>query len=146
MAALLLCIACKGQPQVDINSIPTMEYYDVESDSIEVNYVMFDFSCVIDLNYEAETKIYSVEYDDSDAFDYDNLAYIIGEDYWYGDFIICYIDSADFYELLIDMNKSKEEKWDMTYAEKWQVKEVRTAVEGGYNLRFYIVKNPIYAN
>ena len=140
----LMCLGCNGQPSVA--NIPEMEYGDCEPNMTpEVNYIMFDFSNVIDFNYEVETHIYTITYDDADVFDYDNMAYLSGEDEWYGEFVIVYLSEKDFFDLLADMNKSQKDKWDMVYQEKWQLKEIATPVEGGTNYKYYLIKNPIYA-
>ena len=142
--AMMLCISCSGQPQ-PLGDIPEMEYGNCEEKEVEVNYIMFDFCNVIDFNYEVETHIYTITYDDADVFDYDNMAYLSGEDEWYGEFVIVYLSEKDFFDLLADMNKSQKDKWDMVYQEKWQLKEVATPVEGGTNYKYYLIKNPIYA-
>ena len=73
------------------------------------------------------------------------MAYLSGEDEWYGEFVIVYLSEKDFFDLLADMNKSQKDKWDMVTQEKWQLKEIATPVEGGMNYKYYLIKNPIYA-
>ena len=40
---------------------------------------------------------------------------------------------------------SKKEQLDITMSEKWVLKEVITPVEGVMNYRYYLIKNPVYA-
>lgn len=135
----LMCLSCNSQPSAP-TSIPNMEYGDCE----DTNYIIFEMYGILDFNYEVETGIYTISYDDPDAFDYDNLAYLTNEDDWYGEFIIIYLNEADFFELFRDTKKSQEEKDNIVWREKWQIKEIRTPVPGGVNLKYQLVKNPAW--
>jgi hypothetical protein len=75
-------------------------YYLVKS-VIESEPIMFEFSCIDDIIFLKEDGSWIIEYDDADAFDYDNLAYRTNHDKWYGNYIILDIDDdlfPTFYE------------------------------------------------
>lgn len=55
--------------------------------------IRFNFDNIVDILYNPETNLYYIEYDDPDAFDYDNLAYHCNMEEWYGNYIIVNIDS-----------------------------------------------------
>lgn len=138
--SLILCCGCNAQPQ----RIPTQEYNDCEEpeNTIEQHTIMFMFYGVIDFNYNPVTNLYTIEYDDEDAFDYDVLSYK-GED-WYGDFIILNVTKENFFEMLTDFNKSSEEKLNIEFSEKWQIKEVKTVEDDIVSYDYYLIKNPNY--
>lgn len=134
----LMCLGCNDQPTV-LTDIPDMELRPYSS------LIMFDLSNILEFAYNNEDREYYIDYNDPDAFDLDNLAYRSGMDEWYADYIIVQLTEKDFFELLADVNKSKKEQWDITMSEKWVLKEVATPVEGVMNYRYYLIKNPVYA-
>lgn len=143
----LMCFGCNGQPAT-LTDIPQMEYGDCEPNcepntKPETNYIMFGLSNILEFIYvEGE---YYIDYYDPDAFDLDKLAYGSGMDKWYTDYIIVQLTEKDFFELRTDANKSEEEQWDITMNEKWVLKEVATPVGEGMNYKYYLIKNPVYA-
>lgn len=70
-------------------------YYLVKS-VIESEPIMFEFSCIDDIIFQKEDGSWIIEYDDADAFDYDNLAYRTNRNEWYGNYIILTIDDDMF--------------------------------------------------
>lgn len=56
--------------------------------------VLFDFSCVDDIIWSDDDGMFFIEYNDSDCFDYDNLAYLTGRHSWYGEYIMMDIDES----------------------------------------------------
>ena len=77
-----------------------IRYYLVKT-LVESEPIMFEFSCIDSIIFSKEDNCWFIEYDDIDAFDYDNLAYRTNRDKWYGDYIILNIDDnlfPTFYE------------------------------------------------
>ena len=76
-----------------------LKYYNTDNNEVKeesqcfITPIRFDFSCITDVIYNDKTNLSYIKYDDPDAFDYDNLAYYVGIDEWYGNYIICNIDS-----------------------------------------------------
>lgn len=73
--------------------------------------IVFDFSNITDIIYNAETNLSYIKYNDLDAFDYDNLAYHCNMDEWYGEYIICNIDSniaVQFNKDNVDFNNTSD--------------------------------------
>lgn len=77
-----------------------LKYYNTNTDNVEkeetnhsITPIRFNFDCITDIVYNPETNLSYIKYDDPDVFDYDNLAYHINVDEWYGNYIICNIDS-----------------------------------------------------
>lgn len=60
----------------------------------EYRTILFDFNCVNDIVWSDEDKMFTIEYDDSDVFDYDNLAYLTNRHSWYGEYIRIDIDES----------------------------------------------------
>lgn len=141
----LICLGCNSQPSV--TNIPEMEYGDCESHikDIEVNYIMFELSGILEFAYNAIDDEYYLDYDDPDAFDLDNLAYLSGMEEWYADYLIVHVSKDNFFELIEDVNKSVEERLNIVFEEKWILKEIVTPVEGGLNYQYYVIKNPNHA-
>lgn len=141
----LMCLGCNSQP-TSLTNIPDMEYGDCElKTEPEINYIIFELSNILEFAYNNVNREYYIDYDDPDAFDLEHLAYRSGMDKWYADYIIVQLTEKDFFELLADVNKSKKEQWDITMSEKWVLKEVATPVEEVMNYRYYLIKNPVYA-
>lgn len=142
----LMCLGCNGQPTA-LTNIPDMEYGDCEDPNTEpeINYIMFELSNILEFTYNSVDREYYIDYDDPDAFDLDHMAYRSGMDKWYADYIMVQLTEKDFFELLADVNKSKKEQWNITMSEKWILKEVATPIEGVMNYRYYLIKNPVYA-
>ena len=121
----LMCLGCNGQSTA-LTNIPDMEYGDCESSTEpEINYIIFELSNILEFAYNNVDREYYIDYDDPDA--------------------MVQLTEKDFFELLADVNKSKKEQWDITMSEKWVLKEVVTPVEGVMNYKYYLIKNPIYA-
>lgn len=142
----LMCLGCNSQPTA-ITNIPNMEYGDCcePNTEPEINYIIFELSNILEFAYNNVDREYYINYDDPDAFDLEHLAYRSGMDKWYADYIMVQLTEKDFFELLADVNKSKKEQLDITMSEKWILKEVVTSVEGVMNYRYYLIKNPVYA-
>jgi hypothetical protein len=66
---------------------------------------MFEFSCIDDIIFIPDDGCWYIEYDDGDAFDYDNLAYRTNRNKWYGDYIILNIDDDLFPTFYNDYKK-----------------------------------------
>lgn len=79
-------------------------YYLVKS-VIESEPIMFEFSCIDKIIFSKEDGNWYIEYDDGDAFDYDNLAYRTNRDKWYGDYIVINIDDNLFSTFYKDYKK-----------------------------------------
>lgn len=121
----LMCFGCNCQPTA-LTNIPNMEYGDCESNTEpEINYIIFELSNILEFAYNNVDREYYINYDDPDA--------------------MVQLTEKDFFELLADVNKSKKEQWDITISEKWVLKEVVTPVEGVINYKYYLIKNPVYA-
>ena len=121
----LMCFGCNCQPTAPTN-IPDMEYGDCELKAEpEINYIIFELSNILEFAYNNVDREYYIDYDDPDA--------------------MVQLTEKDFFELLADVNKSKKEQWDITMSEKWVLKEVVTPVEGVINYKYYLIKNPVYA-
>lgn len=138
----LMCFGCNCQPTAFTN-IPNMEYGDCcePNTEPEINYIIFELSNILEFAYNNVDREYYINYDDPDAFDLDHIAYRLGMDKC----IMVQLTEKDFFELLADVNKSKKEQWDITMSEKWVLKEVVTPVEGVMNYKYYLIKNPVYA-
>ena len=120
-----MCFGCNCQPTA-LTNIPDMEYGDCElKTEPEINYIIFELSNILEFAYNNVDKEYYIDYDDPDA--------------------MVQLTEKDFFELLADVNKSKKEQWDITMSEKWVLKEVVTPVEGVINYKYYLIKNPVYA-
>ena len=121
----LMCFGCNCQPTA-LTNIPDMEYGDCELNTEpEINYIIFELSNILEFAYNNVDKEYYIDYDDPNA--------------------MVQLTEKDFFELLVDVNKSKKEQWDITMSEKWVLKEVVTPIEGVMNYKYYLIKNPVYA-
>ena len=141
----LMCFGCNCQPTA-LTNIPDMEYGDCELKAEpEINYIIFELSNILEFAYNNVDREYYIDYDDPDTFDLDHMAYRSGMDKCYANYIMVQLSEKDFFELLADVNKSKKEQWDITMSEKWVLKEVVTPVEGVMNYKYYLIKNPVYA-
>lgn len=60
----------------------------------EYHIILFDFSCVDDIVWSDDDGVFTVEYNDPDVFDYDNLAYLTNRYSWYGEYIKIDIDES----------------------------------------------------
>lgn len=121
----LMCFGCNGQPTA-LTNIPNMEYGDCELKAEpEINYIIFELSNILEFVYNSVDREYYIDYNDPD--------------------VMVQLTEKDFFELLADINKSKKEQWDITMSEKWVLKEVVTSVEGVINYKYYLIKNPVYA-
>jgi hypothetical protein len=79
-------------------------YYLVKS-VIQSEPIMFEFSCIDDIIFSPDDNQWYIEYDDGDAFDYDNLAYRTLRDKWYGDYIVINVDENLFSTFYKDYKK-----------------------------------------
>ena len=101
-----------------------IRYYLVES-VIESEPIMFEFSCINDTIFSKEDGCWFIEYDDNDAFDYDNLAYRTNRDKWYGDYIVINIDDDLFPTFYKDYKKYIDDRTVNKYSisEKYAIIE-----------------------
>ena len=101
-----------------------IRYYLVES-VIESEPIMFEFSCINDTIFSKEDGCWFIEYDDNDAFDYDNLAYRTNRDKWYGDYIVINIDDDLFPTFYKDYKKYIDDRTVNRYSisEKYAIIE-----------------------
>ena len=121
----LMCFGCNCQPTA-LTNIPDMEYGDCELKAEpEINYIIFELSNILEFAYNNVDREYYIDYDNPDT--------------------MVQLTEKDFFELLADVNKSKKEQWNITMSEKWVLKEVVTPVEGVINYKYYLIKNPVYA-
>lgn len=131
---------CKAQ---NPGNLPVMEYYDASGENFDVivNEIPMYADGVVDFVYTPVDDLYSIEYNDQDAFDYDNLQF--NGDEWYGDFIIIECDKELFFEYLEWFNTVTDDKSDAYYDmnDNFYIKEVITPVEGGQNYRYYLAKH-----
>lgn len=80
--------------------------------------IMFEFSNVNDAHYVKDDANFYLEYEDADAFDYDNLAYMTGRDKWYGDYIAVDIQDSLVSQFLLDWGNYAELRKD--YRSNWE--------------------------
>ena len=140
-AVFVLCnTGCKAQ---GIGNLPAMEYNDASGEDFDVmvNEIPMYADGVVDFNYIPMDDFYSIEYNDQDAFDYDNLQY--NGDEWYGNYIIIECSKDLFFEYLEWFNTVSDDKSDAYYdMNDWfYIREVVTPVEGGLNYRYYLMKH-----
>ena len=137
---LLCCMSCNAQP--NHNNIPVMEYNDAsgENFNVIVNEIPMYADGVMDFNYTPSDDLYSIQYNDSDTFDYDNLQ-DDGEE-WYGDYIIIECNKELFFEYLEWYHTVSDDKSDAYYEinDNFYIKEIITPVDGGLNYRYYLAK------
>lgn len=95
LGIIVLCIS--GFCSFECERIPresrTAREIDSQIDRKDV-FLNMNFFCIDDIVYYSEENIWSVEYDNPDQFDYENLAWITGRDSWYGDYVKCEIDGS----------------------------------------------------
>ena len=72
--------------------------------------IIFDFENVDSIVYLEDDDVYLLHYDDPDCFDLDNLAFIIGRDEWYTDYIIIDIEEEIVSRFLYDYINYKNTK------------------------------------
>ena len=138
---LLCCMTCSCTAQTT-NNIPVMEYNDASGENFDiiVNQIPMYTDGVIDFNYTPADKLYSIQYNDSDTFDYDNLQND-GEE-WYGDYIVIECNKELFFEYLEWYHTVSDNKSDAYYDinDNFYIKEIVTPVDGGFNYRYYLAK------
>lgn len=98
-------------------------YYLVKS-VIKSEPIMFEFSCIDDVIFSRDYGWY-IEYNDEDAFDYDNLAYRTHRDKWYGNYIILNITDDLFQKFYKDYKKYIYD----TTVDKYSISEKYAIVE-----------------
>lgn len=133
VCALLVGFAMDCSNKKDIK-VQDIEYTE---NGQEVHYIDLYNECVIDFVYDpsGEFGVYTIQYADDDAFDYDNMSY--EDDDWYSDnFIMIECSRDDFLGYMKYYDKLKGKKLFYETNRKYQIKEV---IENG-NYRFYLVK------
>ena len=135
----LMCCSCHAQ---DLSNLTPIEYNDASGENFDViiNEIPMYADGIIDFNYTPIDNFYSIEYNDSDSFDYDNLQNN-GEE-WYGDYIIIECNKELFFEYLEWYHTVSDDKSDAYYDinDNFYIKEIVTPVDGGFNYRYYLAK------
>lgn len=120
----LCCTKCTAKTTNEIVN-DTVEYDTWE--------VQFEYKCIQDLIYNPNTCKYIIEYDDGDAFDYDNLAHMIGKDTWPLDsYIEINVNNLIFTELIEALSTN-----DIETLESYTIKVIYTA-DTQKSLNFYL--------
>lgn len=101
-AMLIICIGIftGGCANAQKNETPVKTESDTSWNSAYL--VMFDFSNIDDAIYSRDDGIFYLKYNDPDAWDYDNLAYLSGREEWYGDYIQVELEDSIVSEFLQD--------------------------------------------
>lgn len=112
------------------------------------NYIMFDFSLVDDAIYDPEDGMFTIEYDDPDAFDYENLAYLTNRTKWYGEYIHVDIEDSLIFQFLLDWKKHEQlgedfkSNWEEmdSLSKSWGIQEVWiTFPDGSKDVRYDLI-------
>lgn len=94
---------------------------------------LFDFCNVDSMSYCESDDAHIIYYDDPDAFDYDNLAYNVNKDNWYGNYIKIIIEDWILPDFIDDMKIYRN-------TNDWEIKEEM-------NRKYSIAKHSIiYSN
>jgi len=139
-AMLIICIGIftGGCANAQKNETPVKTESDTSWNSAYL--VMFDFSNIDDAIYSRDDGIFYLEYNDPDAWDYDNLAYLSSRDEWYGNYIRVEINNCLVSEFLedwdeyISLRNQKEynpRQYELCY--KWGVLEEYYTSCGDFN-------------
>lgn len=133
-------LSCKSNAQ----TIGPFEWMDQNKN---ISLVMFDFCNINDAHYIMDDANFYIEYNDQDAWDYDNLAYRTGRQEWYGDYIQVDLQDSLVSEFLQDwgnyaeLRKNFKDNWEEMdkLSEKWGVMEIHLS-DG--DIRFELTKLP----
>lgn len=118
---LLTFVSCKAQPQQSepIKDLETGLFCELPDSNMH----QFEGCMIEDFIYDAINDQFVIEYADESV---DNI----------GGFIQIECTKKDFFDVLTSYSDEYNYKW----VDKYLIKEVFTAVEGGVNIRYYLVK------
>lgn len=121
VALLLTCISCKAQP------VPEQPVKDLETGLFcelpDSNTYQFEGCMVEDFIYDAINDQFIIEYADENV---DN----------YGGYIQIECTKEDFFDVLT----LYADEYNYSWVDNYRIKEVFTAVDGGINIRYYLIK------
>lgn len=92
----LISVSC-NKANERVNEIP------IENKTISTN-IRYTHEYVLEVKLNPVSDNLYIKYDDPDCFDYENLAYLSGEEEWYGEYILIEVDSTINYEFMHDYN------------------------------------------
>lgn len=128
----ILLVGCTEHHSLE--GIKPIEYGNVEEKDYDTTYIFFDFGCIVDFMVHIdkdthENYAYTIEYDDPDAFDYDNMSM--------ADYITIEAMEEDFRELLDDTSKSIVEQAYYSNR-KWVIVEVADFTDTITHYTYYL--------
>lgn len=75
--------------------------------------IIFDFGNIDSVVFYEDNNVMLLHYDDPDAFDLDNLAFITGRDEWYGEYVGVTVNDTLITEFINDYHKYLSNKnWE----------------------------------
>ena len=118
-------------PQTNIDSIFRIEY----------NYIDFDVAKVTDFIADITFPIFYIEYDDHDAFDYDNMFELTGDSTYLERYLTICVNEDTFYNILQD---SYNYKYDSYPVRQYQIVEKTIFNNGKYAFYHFIQEKQLY--
>lgn len=80
-------------------------------DSLETNYITFDFDNIISFNYDKNQNNYYIEYSDYDAFDYASMSEMAKQSL--PEYVEIVMQEEIFFQLLTEINTSKQNQFKL---------------------------------
>ena len=102
---------------------------------IEYNYIDFDVAKVTDFIADITFPVFYIEYDDPDAFDYDNMFELTGDSTYLERYLTICVDEDTFYNILQD---SYNYKYDSYPVRQYYIVEKTIFNNGEYAFYHYL--------